>query len=74
MNAADQGLGITAFNNPLSDFIRVINTNMIWNYCLSIETAKRMKKNNAGGNIIFINSELFPTELHILLQKADNLV
>lgn len=56
LNAADQGLGITAFSNPLSDFIRVINTNMIWNYCLSVETAKRMKKNNAGGNIIFINS------------------
>jgi NAD(P)-dependent dehydrogenase (short-subunit alcohol dehydrogenase family) len=55
LNAADQGLGITAFENPLSDFICVINTNMIWNYCLCVEAAKRMKE-KGGGNIVFINS------------------
>ena len=55
LNAADQGLGITAFENPLTDFMRVINTNMVWNYCLSEHAAKRMIK-NGGGNIIFINS------------------
>lgn len=55
LNAADQGLGITVFENPLSDFIRVINTNMIWNYCLSVKAAERMKE-HGGGNIIFINS------------------
>ncbi len=55
LNAADQGLGIKAFENPLSDFARVINTNMIWDYCLAVEAAKRMKE-NGGGNIIFINS------------------
>ena len=55
LNAADQGLGITAFENPLTDFMRVINTNMTWNYCLSEYAAKRMKE-HGGGNIIFINS------------------
>lgn len=55
LNAADQGLGISAFENPLSDFVRVINTNMIWDYCLSIEAARRMK-GRGGGNIVFINS------------------
>lgn len=55
LNAADQGLGITAFENPLTDFMRVINTNMTWNYCLSEYAAKRMKE-QGGGNIIFINS------------------
>ncbi len=55
LNAADQGLGITALENPLTDFMRVINTNMVWNYCLSEHAAKRMIK-NGGGNIIFINS------------------
>ncbi|MDD6483625.1 MAG: SDR family NAD(P)-dependent oxidoreductase [Clostridiales bacterium] len=55
LNAADQGLGITAFENPISDFVRVINTNMVWNYCISTEAAKRMKE-KGGGNIIFINS------------------
>ena len=55
LNAADQGLGITVFENPLTDFMRVINTNMTWNYCLCEHAAKRMKE-NGGGNIIFINS------------------
>ena len=55
LNAADQGLGIKALENPLTDFMRVINTNMVWNYCLSEHAAKRMIK-NGGGNIIFVNS------------------
>ena len=55
LNAADQGLGITAFENPLTDFMRVININMVWNYCLSEYAAKRMIK-NGGGNIVFVNS------------------
>ena len=41
--------------NSLTDFIKVINTNVVWNYCICIHAAKRMKE-NGGGNIIFINS------------------
>ncbi len=55
LNAADQGLGIEIFENPLTDFMRVINTNMTWNYCLSEHAAKRMIP-QGGGNIIFLNS------------------
>ncbi len=55
LNAADQGLNIKIFENPLTDFMRVINTNMTWNYCLSEHAARRMKE-NGGGNIVFINS------------------
>lgn len=55
LNAADQGLGIKAFENPLTDFMRVINTNMVWNYCFSEHAARRMVK-NGGGNIVFVNS------------------
>ncbi len=55
LNAADQGLGIEVFENPLTDFMRVINTNMVWNYCLSEHAARRMKE-NGGGNIVFVNS------------------
>ncbi len=55
LNAADQGLGMKIFENPLTDFMRVINTNMTWNFCLSEHAAKRMKE-NGGGNIIFVNS------------------
>lgn len=55
LNAADQGLGMKIFDNPLTDFMRVINTNMVWNYCLCEHAAKRMKE-NGGGSIVFINS------------------
>lgn len=55
LNAADQGLGIEIFKNPITDFMRVINTNMTWNYCIIENAAKRMKENN-GGNIVFVNS------------------
>lgn len=55
LNAADQGLNMKIFENPLTDFMRVINTNLSWNYFLAECAAKRMKV-NGGGNIIFINS------------------
>ena len=55
LNAADQGLGMKIFENPLTDFMRVINTNMVWNYCLCEHAAERMKE-NGGGNIVFVNS------------------
>lgn len=55
LNAADQGLGIKIFENPLEDFMRVLNINVVWNYCLSEHAAKRMKE-HGGGSIVFINS------------------
>ncbi|MBQ8350498.1 MAG: SDR family oxidoreductase [Clostridia bacterium] len=55
LNAADQGLGQRVFENPLTDLMKVINTNVVWNYCLCEHAAKRMKE-NGGGNIVFINS------------------
>ena len=55
LNAADQGLGQKIFENPLTDMMKVINTNVVWNYCLSEHAARRMKE-NGGGNIVFINS------------------
>ncbi|MBR2431298.1 MAG: SDR family NAD(P)-dependent oxidoreductase, partial [Clostridia bacterium] len=35
LNAADQGLGQKIFENPLTDLMKVINTNVVWNFCLS---------------------------------------
>lgn len=55
LNAADQGLGQKMFENPLTDLMKVINTNVVWNYCLCEHAAKRMKE-NGGGNIVFLNS------------------
>ena len=55
LNAADQGLGIKALENPLTDFMKVLNTNVVWNYCLCEHAARRMKE-QGGGNIVFINS------------------
>lgn len=54
-NAADQGLNMKIFENDVKDFMRVINTNVGWNFCLSQEAARRMK-DNGGGSITFINS------------------
>lgn len=55
LNAADQGLGQKIFENPLTDLMKVINTNVVWNYCLAEQAAKRMKE-QGGGSIIFVNS------------------
>ena len=55
LNAADQGLGMAIFENPLTDFMRVININMVWNFCLCEHAAARMK-DFGGGSIVFVNS------------------
>lgn len=55
LNAADLGVGVSVFKSELSDFARVINTNVLWNYCI-IENAALRMKNNGGGSVIFINS------------------
>ncbi len=55
LNAADQGLNMKIFENGLDDFLRVINTNITWNYCL-IEHASRRMKERGGGSIVLINS------------------
>lgn len=55
LNAADQGLGIKIFENSLSDLMKVLNTNVVWNYCLCECAAKRMIKEGVG-NIVFVNS------------------
>ena len=55
LNAADQGLGMKIFENPLTDLMKVINTNVVWNFCLCEHAAARMKE-QGGGNIVFVNS------------------
>ena len=55
LNAADQGLGMKIFESPLTDLMKVINTNVAWNFCLCEHAAQRMK-GQGGGNIVFINS------------------
>ena len=55
LNAADQGLNMKIFENPVEDFMRVINTNVVWNYVISECAAARMKE-KGGGSIVFINS------------------
>ncbi|MBE6911615.1 MAG: SDR family oxidoreductase [Ruminococcaceae bacterium] len=55
LNAADQGLDVVPLESPIEDFMRVINTNMVWNYCISEYAVKRMRE-KGGGNIVFVNS------------------
>ncbi len=55
LNAADLGVGFSALESPLCDFVKVINTNLVWNFCIIRSAAERMKK-HGGGSITFINS------------------
>ena len=55
LNAADLGVGIKALESPITDFMRVVNTNMVWNYCICEHAVRRMKE-QGGGSIVFINS------------------
>jgi len=54
LNAADLGVGFNVFESQLGDFQKVINTNLVWNYCIIQNAVKRMAK--SGGSITFINS------------------
>lgn len=55
LNAADLGLNMRIFENPLEDFSRVINANVVWNYCIAEHAARRMVS-HGGGSIVFVNS------------------
>ncbi len=55
LNAADQGLSMQIFESPITDFLRVMNTNVTWNYCI-VENAARRMKEKGGGSVVFINS------------------
>ena len=56
LNAADQGLGMTVLDSPLSDFTRVMETNVTWNLALCVQGARRMRDAGVTGSITFINS------------------
>ena len=55
LNAADLGIRMKIFENSLTDFMRVLNTNVTWNFCLAEHASARMKE-HGGGSIVFINS------------------
>ena len=55
LNAANLGIRQRIFENPLSDFMNVINTNVVLNYALVERAARRMKEKN-DGSIVFVNS------------------
>ena len=54
LNAADLGVGFNVFESSLGDFQKVINTNLVWNYCIIQNAVKRMAK--SGGSVTIINS------------------
>ena len=55
LNAADQGLNMKIFDNRISEFEKVLDSNVVWNYCIIEQAASRMK-DNGGGSVVFINS------------------
>lgn len=44
LNAADQGLDMKIFENSAKEFMKVLNTNLGWNYVICDRAAKRMKE------------------------------
>ena len=63
LNAANLGIGQESFNVDVEDFAGVYKINVMWNFMMSREAAKQMKK-SGGGSIVFItsNSALRVTE------------
>ncbi len=55
LNAANLGIRQKIFENPLSDFVNVINTNVVANYAMIQQAALRMKEKK-DGSVVFINS------------------
>lgn len=55
LNAANLGIRQQIFKNPLSDFINVINTNVVANYALVEAAASRMIEKGEG-SVVFVNS------------------
>ena len=55
LNAANLGIRQQIFKNPLSDFVNVINTNVVANYAL-VETAARRMVEKKEGSVVFVNS------------------
>ena len=56
LNAANLGIRQQIFQNPLSDFINVLNTNVTANYCLIETAARRMVEQKKEGSVVFVNS------------------
>lgn len=56
LNAANLGIRQQIFKNPLSDFINVINTNVVANYALCEAMAARLVEKKEKGSIVFVNS------------------
>ncbi len=44
LNAADQELDMKIFENSAKEFMKVLNTNLGWNYVICHRAAKRMKE------------------------------
>ncbi|MBQ9801943.1 MAG: SDR family oxidoreductase [Clostridia bacterium] len=56
LNAANLGIRQQIFKNPLSDFINVINTNVVANYALVEAMASRLVEKKQKGSVVFVNS------------------
>ena len=55
LNAANLGIRQRIFENPLSDFVNVLNTNVVANYAMIEAAALRMKERREG-SVVFVNS------------------
>ena len=54
LNAADLGMNMPALTTDIDDWMRVITTNLGWNFKITQRAARLMTK--AGGSIVFVGS------------------
>lgn len=55
LNSADLGIGMDPLTVPLEDWMRVIRTNLGWNFSIARQAAMQMKQKD-GGAIVFTSS------------------
>lgn len=63
LNAADLGIGSNLFDITYDDFMKVIKTNIGWNFCIARAAAVQMRE-KGGGSIVFINSNTAYRAVH----------
>ncbi len=68
LNAADLGVGFDVLKSTLSDFRRVIDTNVCWNFCIIQNAVKRMV---GGMSEADVNSGMSETNIGCGMSGAD---
>ncbi|MBQ6875573.1 MAG: SDR family oxidoreductase [Lachnospiraceae bacterium] len=61
LNAADLGINMPALTTDINDWMRVINTNLGWNFKITQSAARLIT--GQGGSIVFVSSNYISAAL-----------